>query len=110
LNDSSSVKDIGAYSVAVDSGENSKSGVYDVTSINVHPGYQPQSVANNIAIIQFAVNSKKSWTNAIGINPREYTNHVFVRRVSKDVAGETWVTPSKKSSVYQPDGCANASP
>ncbi|PIA13830.1 hypothetical protein COEREDRAFT_83199 [Coemansia reversa NRRL 1564] len=88
------------YEVYIDNGVSSSATRYKVTDIKVHPAYDAKTKANNIAILQYNANSNESWTNSVGIDPKDWDTPVYAQRVLKD-SGENAVWGESKLYTYQ---------
>ncbi|KAJ2799963.1 hypothetical protein H4R20_004236 [Coemansia guatemalensis] len=79
------------YEVYIDDGVSSSAARYNVTDIKVHPAYDAKTKANNIALLQYNANSNESWTNTVGIDPKDWDTPVYAQRVLQ-TSGEdaTW--------------------
>ncbi|KAJ2798636.1 hypothetical protein H4R21_003848, partial [Coemansia helicoidea] len=75
-------------------------------SITVHPAYNPATFANNIAVIQFALNPDKRWHVGIAIQPSEWSGSMFVRRRMDDVSAQRWAPPEASWKDLSDPECA----
>ncbi|KAJ2364523.1 hypothetical protein H4S02_000424 [Coemansia sp. RSA 2611] len=91
--DGQTVKMSTNYEVYVDSAFTGSSEHYSVTNVTVHPSYNPQTRANNIAILEFNDNANVSWYNYNAIAPSKWSTLVYVQRYLTDVSTATWGTP-----------------
>ncbi|ORX73332.1 hypothetical protein DL89DRAFT_91499 [Linderina pennispora] len=66
------------------------------------PGYDPISLANNVAIIQYNISTSFSWDFTLGVNVTEYTDVYFVRRSLKNLTAMEWY-PNDVVSVKASD-------
>ncbi|KAJ2416672.1 hypothetical protein GGI10_000787 [Coemansia sp. RSA 2530] len=78
--------------------------------IHIHPNFDPASYANNIAVVTFTMDQKRTWTNDISVNRDEWTNALFVRRYMSSVRSMGWRAPMVNSGAWGGfAGCAAAS-
>ncbi|KAJ2464702.1 hypothetical protein GGI03_003077 [Coemansia sp. RSA 2337] len=78
--------------------------------IHVHPNFDPATYANNIAVVIFTMDQKRSWTNAVSVNRDEWSNALFVRRYLDDVKAMKWRSPMINSGAWGGfTGCTTAS-
>ncbi|KAJ2355928.1 hypothetical protein H4S02_012839, partial [Coemansia sp. RSA 2611] len=78
--------------------------------IHIHPNFDPASYANNIAVVTFTMDQKRTWTNDISVNRDEWTNALFVRRYMNSVRSMGWRAPMVNSGAWGGfAGCAAAS-
>ncbi|KAJ2403086.1 hypothetical protein GGI23_000225 [Coemansia sp. RSA 2559] len=79
------------------------------TDIHIHPSYNKDTLANNIAILEFDFTDQGSWTNSIAVYPDEWTDTIFVRRQLIDASTSTWALPQLKSNTINPSTCSTYS-
>ncbi|KAJ2694049.1 hypothetical protein GGH99_000859 [Coemansia sp. RSA 1285] len=83
------------YEVYLDAGIDNIAAKYTVTSITVHPGYNAETNANPIAILQFNKDSTASWSNPIAIDRKNsWGDSLFIRRGLLDIDAMEWNTPA----------------
>ncbi|KAJ2604226.1 hypothetical protein H4R99_001931, partial [Coemansia sp. RSA 1722] len=92
------------YEVILDSGIDGKTARHNVDSIYVHPQYNQETLANNIAIVQFNTKSEITWLNPIGV-VRElfWEDLIYVRRSLKNLDTLEWNTPEYLSTTDSDD-------
>ncbi|KAJ2635379.1 hypothetical protein GGF40_003649, partial [Coemansia sp. RSA 1286] len=97
------------YEVILDSGIDGKTARHNVDSIYVHPQYNQETLANNIAIVQFDTKSEISWLNPIGV-VRElfWEDLIYVRRSLKNLDTLEWNTPEYLSTTDSDDTLCNS--
>ncbi|KAJ2689603.1 hypothetical protein GGH99_002791 [Coemansia sp. RSA 1285] len=83
------------YEVYLDAGIDNIAAKYTVTSITVHPGYNAETNANPVAILQFNKDSTASWSNPIAIDRKNsWGDSLFIRRGLLDIDAMEWNTPA----------------
>ncbi|KAJ2658448.1 hypothetical protein IWW48_004028 [Coemansia sp. RSA 1200] len=102
------------YTVLVSTGttESGVSGAYKATKVTHHPDYNPDTYANNIAVMQFTAVPGFEFTKAIADWPAEWKQYFFVHRSLTNVMPYTFNEP--KVSVVDvgaddTSGCTSAS-
>ncbi|KAJ2213828.1 hypothetical protein EV179_003527 [Coemansia sp. RSA 487] len=104
---------INGYSVYYDDsnvqGNKAASASITSSSITVHPGYSTDTLANNIAILQFNPGQGVSWKNAIAVNSNAWSDTVLARRRLANVKGSQWATPLTESLSASADQCSSSS-
>ncbi|KAJ2083957.1 hypothetical protein H4R24_000400 [Coemansia sp. RSA 988] len=88
---------------------NTASNRYTVSTIDVHPKYDPNTYINNLAVIQFNTKDTSSWKNSIATNPKEWNNEFFIRRTLSDVSSMAWNNILAYVGSETPDYCQKAS-
>ncbi|KAJ2818631.1 hypothetical protein FBU31_005806, partial [Coemansia sp. 'formosensis'] len=79
-------------------------------NVHIHPDFDPASYANNIAIVVYTIDQKRTWTNAISVNRDEWTNALFVRRYMESEKSKSWRSPMINSGAWGGlPGCDTAS-
>ncbi|KAJ2157509.1 hypothetical protein GGF46_004456 [Coemansia sp. RSA 552] len=102
------------YEVMVSEGLTMPYGRFRVSQVTPNPGYDPESYANNIAIVQFESNGVGEFVNYIASWRQDWENMYFVRR-SLNQGGSMWnqpvttASPAAAASVALSE-CAAASP
>ncbi|KAJ2553047.1 hypothetical protein EV175_003082 [Coemansia sp. RSA 1933] len=79
------------------------------SDIHIHPSYDEDTLANNIAVMEFDFTDQGSWTNSIAVYPTEWSDWIFVRRQLNDASSSTWSLPQVKSNTYNKNTCATVS-
>ncbi|KAJ2704962.1 hypothetical protein FB645_002826 [Coemansia sp. IMI 203386] len=102
----------------VDNSQDFKVSVYDpssgstkiqsLTRIDVHPKYDPSTLANNIAIIGFGTDGSNSWDAHAAGHRSEWDNIFFTYRAMINPSKKTW-SPTSVASLGINSGCASAS-
>ncbi|KAJ2617548.1 hypothetical protein EV177_000511 [Coemansia sp. RSA 1804] len=102
------------YTVLVSTGtaEGGVSGAYKATKVTHHPDYNPDTYANNIAVMQFTAIPGFDFTKAIADWPAEWKQYFFVHRSLTNVMPYVFNDP--KVSVVDvgaddTSGCTSAS-
>ncbi|KAJ2701126.1 hypothetical protein FB645_004747 [Coemansia sp. IMI 203386] len=80
------------YQVYINSGFDKTSAKHDVTKVTVHPGYNKQTKANNIALLQFNENSDTLWYNYNAISRDTWQALVYIQYSMYDVEQMQWST------------------
>ncbi|KAJ1947011.1 hypothetical protein GGF37_000743 [Kickxella alabastrina] len=88
------------YQVLISGGKTTSLGTFDVDSITVHPGYDPVSFANNLALLKFNTGSPIEFKNYIAANRAEWTSTMYVRR---------GVTPNTVNGLIEPQAVIGSS-
>ncbi|KAJ2781091.1 hypothetical protein H4R18_003086 [Coemansia javaensis] len=76
------------------------------SSITVHPGYNPKTFANNIALLQFSLVPVKQWRIRVALNRDDWTNVTFLRRHMEDIDGQVWDPAISGGSPLADSSCA----
>ncbi|KAJ2741464.1 hypothetical protein GGI20_005171 [Coemansia sp. BCRC 34301] len=99
------------YEAFVDAGNDGATARYRVQNVTVHPGYDPQTKANNVALIQYNKGAKVLWYNYNAVGPSDWTGVVYTQRYLSDIEGMAWATPKVYSQDSVTDSpCAKLSP
>ncbi|KAJ2711355.1 hypothetical protein H4R19_003289 [Coemansia spiralis] len=100
------------YEVMISQGLTAAYGRFPATMITVNPNYDPESFANNIAVIQFANSGNGDFVNYIASWRPEWSSLYFVRRSLNNMAGTAWNPPTLTQYSGNADAvaCANANP
>ncbi|KAJ2451931.1 hypothetical protein EV183_003285 [Coemansia sp. RSA 2336] len=79
------------YFVYLDNGLDGRVAHYQVTNVTVHPGFNPTTHVNDIAILQYNNGADVKWQNAISPAPDFKWDQIgFVRVVPKDLGKQDW--------------------
>ncbi|KAJ2825047.1 hypothetical protein FBU31_003818, partial [Coemansia sp. 'formosensis'] len=97
------------YIIAIDGIGGNGNGRYSVESITLHPQYNPGSLANNIAILEFKMNSGIGWYQPIGYDRQGWNDVYYSSRSLSNTRTPSFNTPSITSIGGSDDGCAGAS-
>ncbi|KAJ1961163.1 hypothetical protein GGI12_003404 [Dipsacomyces acuminosporus] len=97
------------YEVFIDNGSNQALSRYTIDKINIHPSFNPTTLANNIAVIQFNKAEKPAWQSPIGILPDEWDDHYYVSRTLVDIVSKKWRPLVVNAQLKDSDGCSEAS-
>ncbi|KAJ1783594.1 hypothetical protein LPJ59_006545, partial [Coemansia sp. RSA 2399] len=76
------------------------------SDIHIHPSYDRNTLANNIAIIEFDFTDQGNWTNSIAVYPTEWTDTLFVRRELIEASSSTWGDIDLKSNTVDLSTCS----
>ncbi|KAJ2450500.1 hypothetical protein EV183_004242 [Coemansia sp. RSA 2336] len=107
----SSVNEDVIYTVYIDSGFDNITSNHIVTKITVHPDYDPETKANNIAVLEYNDNAWVDWYNYNAIDTYKWKNLVYVQRYVEDVDAGTWGTSKLVVDKYVNDTtCKDISP
>ncbi|KAJ2080542.1 hypothetical protein H4R24_003001 [Coemansia sp. RSA 988] len=101
-----------SYEVLISNGLTSAYGRFMATQMTVNPNYDPESFANNIAIIQFSGSGSGGLVNYIASWRPDWTNLYFVRRSVMDATSGMWNPPTLTPYNDNADlgDCARANP
>ncbi|KAJ2607458.1 hypothetical protein H4S08_004820 [Coemansia sp. RSA 1365] len=81
------------YEVYIDRGLNNLTIHYDIENIVVHPNFNAQTKANNIAAVNFNTKGLAKWRNKVAIDFGKWLNRVYVQRVLNNPKPIEWGTP-----------------
>ncbi|KAJ1958355.1 hypothetical protein GGI12_004756 [Dipsacomyces acuminosporus] len=78
---------------------------YNITTVHIHPSFNPETYSNNIALLEFNTNNstKGNWTNPISINKDSWKNIALVKQFN------TTQQVKFVEDFKTPDGCKNSS-
>ncbi|KAJ1858150.1 hypothetical protein LPJ73_001943 [Coemansia sp. RSA 2703] len=110
-NSAQSIDTSSNYDVAISAGVNGTYGTFRVIKLTPNPKYDPESFANNIAVVQFENGGRPDFVNYIASWRPDWEDLYFVRRTMFNVNTGGWNTPSvtSYSSNADTEGCARAS-
>ncbi|KAJ2719371.1 hypothetical protein GGI07_005252 [Coemansia sp. Benny D115] len=91
------------YEAALDAGYDGASAFYTVQDITVHPSYDPDTKANNIAVIEFNTRSTIAWANYNAALRRDWSQLVFVQQSLLITDKPMWNTPQLSAQINQDD-------
>ncbi|KAI8322751.1 hypothetical protein GQ54DRAFT_333072 [Martensiomyces pterosporus] len=97
------------YEVYIDNGYDGATAHYPVQNITVHPSYDPSTLANNVAVLQYNAGTKIAWYDYTAIDSRDWSDIVYSRRSLKDLTTQTWNTPTLVSNPFSDSTCTQAS-
>ncbi|KAJ2335933.1 hypothetical protein GGH91_005370, partial [Coemansia sp. RSA 2671] len=81
------------YEVYIDSGYDKTATRAMVQNITVHPKYNPSTMANNIALIEFNLGNDVTWYNYNAIGRASWSEIIYAQRYVSDMNQMTWATP-----------------
>ncbi|KAJ2760311.1 hypothetical protein H4S06_001793 [Coemansia sp. BCRC 34490] len=58
--------------------------------IHIHPHYDPTTLADNIAVVEYDFTERGSWVNYIAVYKSEWTSQYYVRRRLYDASKQSW--------------------
>ncbi|KAJ2601890.1 hypothetical protein EV177_006895 [Coemansia sp. RSA 1804] len=58
--------------------------------IHIHPHYDPTTLADNIAVVQYDFRERGGWVNYIAVYKSEWTSQYYVRRRLYDASKQSW--------------------
>ncbi|KAJ2657357.1 hypothetical protein IWW48_004539 [Coemansia sp. RSA 1200] len=58
--------------------------------IHIHPHYNPTTLADNIAVVEYNFTERGSWVNYIAVYKSEWTSQYYVRRRLYDASKQSW--------------------
>ncbi|KAI9470374.1 hypothetical protein BX667DRAFT_501985 [Coemansia mojavensis] len=99
------------YEIYIDDGDNEKPKNAPIvsSSIRVHPQFKMSNFANNIAIVQFSVDVKDSWSIKVAVDHGSWSSSLYVRRYMANKNAMRWAKPkTSRSSLTRPE-CAASS-
>ncbi|KAJ2771198.1 hypothetical protein IWQ56_001879 [Coemansia nantahalensis] len=106
-----SVSSATTYEVYFDGAKSGTPGKVTVAAsdIVVHPRFSLDTMANNIAVLQFSYTAQGSWVNYIAAYRDEWTDTVYVRRTLASPGSMQWLAPAVQSGAQDEAGCTDAS-
>ncbi|KAJ1797319.1 hypothetical protein LPJ59_003218 [Coemansia sp. RSA 2399] len=90
-------------------GSNAASASITSSSVTLHPEYSVNTLANNIAILQFNPSQGVSWQNPIAVNSNAWSDTVLSRRRLVSVSSSTWANMLYVSLNESSDDCSSNS-
>lgn len=98
-----------SYKLIVEMGDGEKNvtNINDITKITVHPKYDPHQYINNLAVVEY--NDDKSditWSQAVGVDPKEWNTTYLVRHSMSNVPTKKWNPVETFSTMDTPDDCS----
>ncbi|KAJ1721868.1 hypothetical protein LPJ53_003648 [Coemansia erecta] len=105
-NDDLSLDKDSVYEIYFDGGDGSKRGstVINNDLIHLHPQYNADSFANNIAVVEFNPPDSTTWDNPIAAYPSDWNDTAYVLRAAQNDEN-TWTTPAIYSQAGPDSGC-----
>ncbi|KAJ2864459.1 hypothetical protein GGH94_002911 [Coemansia aciculifera] len=97
------------YEVYIDTGYDATASRATVQNITVHPKYNPSTMANNVALIEFNLGSSVSWYNYNAIGRKSWTEIVYAQRYIADVNNMAWAAPQISSQASSDAKCSSLS-
>ncbi|KAJ2365989.1 hypothetical protein H4S01_002953 [Coemansia sp. RSA 2610] len=99
------------YRVYIDSAYDGTPAQHAVDAVTVHPGYNPDTRANNIAVLEFNGGGALDWHNYNALVPAEWDSLLYVQRYLADVSTAAWGAPNSLVQTNRTDpACADLSP
>ncbi|KAJ2525384.1 hypothetical protein GGI11_000047 [Coemansia sp. RSA 2049] len=85
--------------------------MYDISpsGFTVHPNFNPQTLENNIAVLQYTDSTADSYSSYISTNAIGPTNKVYIRR-DYDILTSTWTAPELINNDVSDSDCEDTSP
>ncbi|KAJ1733737.1 hypothetical protein LPJ72_002713 [Coemansia sp. Benny D160-2] len=85
--------------------------MYDISpsGFTVHPNYNPQTLENNIAVLQYTDSTADSYSSYISTNAIGPTNKVYIRR-DYNILTSTWTAPELINNDVSDSDCEDTSP
>ncbi|KAJ2551771.1 hypothetical protein EV175_003566, partial [Coemansia sp. RSA 1933] len=99
------------YQVMISDGNTSTIGTYSVDTVDAHPRYNPETYANNVALLLFNSDASVEWKNYIAADPSEWDSEFYVQRtlVSNSTSSKWNGAQVVQASGSAPSGCSTAS-
>ncbi|KAJ1731716.1 hypothetical protein LPJ72_003793 [Coemansia sp. Benny D160-2] len=99
------------YQVMISDGATKNIGRYTVDEVDAHPRYNPETFANNVALIKYNSDSSIEWKNYIAANPAEWDSELYVQRtlVSNSTSSDWNLPEAVQVTGDAPTGCVKAS-
>ncbi|KAJ2382257.1 hypothetical protein H4S02_005834 [Coemansia sp. RSA 2611] len=98
------------YEVYIDSGYDKTATRAMVQNITVHPKYNPSTMANNIALIEFNLGNDVTWYNYNAIGRASWSEIIYAQRYVSDMNQMTWATPQISPQASNDTMCSSLSP
>ncbi|KAJ2607455.1 hypothetical protein H4S08_004817 [Coemansia sp. RSA 1365] len=99
------------YKIYTDSGFDGATDQLDVMKITVHPAYNKESKANNVALLEYNLSSNVTWRNYNSINRSIWDNVIYAQRVLTDIETGSWGTAKMYVHSLDSDAiCSDLSP
>ncbi|KAJ2907906.1 hypothetical protein GGI21_003419, partial [Coemansia aciculifera] len=97
------------YEVFIDPAYDSVATRSVVQNITVHPKFNPTTKTNNVALIEFNLNSGVVWYNYNAIGRKSWNDIIYAQQYISDVNNMAWATPKISSSAPSDAMCGNMS-
>ncbi|KAJ2805374.1 hypothetical protein H4R20_002115 [Coemansia guatemalensis] len=85
---------------------------FDLSDIIVHPDYNPETKANNVAAVSYNLKEKPTWAMDTAIDPDTWEARVYAQRHIKNMTGLIWDYPeyTTEDKIEQDNACSDLSP
>ncbi|KAJ2805375.1 hypothetical protein H4R20_002116 [Coemansia guatemalensis] len=85
---------------------------FDLKDIVVHPNYNPDTKANNVAAVSFNLEGKQDWEMDTAIDIGTWQARVYTQRHLKSIEGLVWDYPNyiTEDKIEQDNACSDLSP
>ncbi|KAI9501413.1 hypothetical protein BX070DRAFT_236891 [Coemansia spiralis] len=80
-----------------------------ITKIHIHPSFDINSLANDVAIVEYNFTDQGNWVNYIAVYSEEWTDTLYVRRVLSDASSQSWRSPVFKVYDSNKSNCTSVS-
>ncbi|KAJ2816530.1 hypothetical protein FBU31_006541, partial [Coemansia sp. 'formosensis'] len=98
------------YEVYINAAYDSTATRAAVQNITVHPKYNPATMANNVALIEFNLGSNETWYNYNAIGRASWTDIVYAQQYVSDMNSMKWAAPQLSSPASSDAMCSTLSP
>ncbi|KAJ2489881.1 hypothetical protein IWW37_003649 [Coemansia sp. RSA 2050] len=98
------------YEVYIDPSFDSTASRAMVQNITVHPKYNPSTMANNIALIEFNLGSDVTWYNFNAIGRASWSEIIYAQRYLSNMNRMAWATPQISPQAPNDTMCNSLSP
>ncbi|KAI9501414.1 hypothetical protein BX070DRAFT_257137 [Coemansia spiralis] len=81
-----------------------------ITKIHIHPSFDINSLANDVAIVEYNFTDQGNWVNYIAVYSEEWITTLYVSRVLSDASKQSWSLPYFKELNINALNCSAVSP
>ncbi|KAJ2158398.1 hypothetical protein GGF46_003803 [Coemansia sp. RSA 552] len=79
------------------------------SSIRVHPNFNKDTFANNLALVQFMLRGNRRWSVKVAVDPGTWDGMKLARRSMDDMNRERWARPTVTGNALPESRCASMS-
>ncbi|KAI8321121.1 hypothetical protein GQ54DRAFT_290183 [Martensiomyces pterosporus] len=97
------------YEVSIDNNKITTRAQLPIEKIHIHPAYDPNTIANNIAVVEFNTHGTVNWTNQIAVDRNSWADVIYVRRSLRDITASVWNNPQVAEHTETDDDCRASS-
>ncbi|KAI8319804.1 hypothetical protein GQ54DRAFT_292335 [Martensiomyces pterosporus] len=99
-----------SYEVYLNYGDGGQAAKYKIDSnISVHPSFDPDTLANNIAVVQYNDDDQSTTINTIPTNSSDWSSISYVRKSLSSGSDMAWNAPTIGSPIQEGSSCQDSS-